>query len=128
VIHPLTDARRILPLETHNEIVPAHADFELTVSFNPGYRNAVKDLKESTKQGFVAIDFGYPPSSTEAAIIVRESGTDDELAGILVAIAQRRQTVLTSQPRGAADDRDHPGGRSPARRPQRGHGIRLTGW
>jgi nitric oxide reductase NorQ protein len=64
VIHPLTDARRILPLEKHNEIVRAHADFQLTISYNPGYQSAVKDLKESTKQRFVAIDFGYPPAPT----------------------------------------------------------------
>ena len=93
VIHPLTDARRILPLEKHNEIVQAHPDFQLTISYNPGYQSAVKDLKESTKQRFVAIDFGYPPPSTEAAIIVRESGTDDDLAGILVAIAQRSRNL-----------------------------------
>ncbi|MGY3609138.1 MULTISPECIES: AAA family ATPase [unclassified Bradyrhizobium] len=93
VIHPLTDARRILPLEKHNELVPAHGDFQLTISYNPGYQSAVKDLKESTKQRFVAIDFFYPPPATEAAIIVRESGTDDELAGILVAIAQRSRNL-----------------------------------
>ena len=57
--------------------MPAHPDFQLTISYNPGYQSAVKDLKESTKQRFVAIDFGYPPPSTEAAIIVRESGTDE---------------------------------------------------
>jgi nitric oxide reductase NorQ protein len=93
VIHPLTDARRILPLDKHNEIVPAHGDFQLTISYNPGYQSAVKDLKESTKQRFVAIDFSYPPPTTETAIIVRESGTDDELAGILVAIAQRSRNL-----------------------------------
>jgi len=93
VIHPLTDARRILPLEKHNEIVPAHADFQLTISYNPGYQSAVKDLKESTKQRFVAIDFSYPPPATEAAIIVRESGADDALAGILVAIAERSRNL-----------------------------------
>ncbi|WP_454631519.1 AAA family ATPase [Bradyrhizobium cenepequi] len=93
VIHPLTDARRILPLEKHNEIVAAHRDFQLTISYNPGYQSAVKDLKESTKQRFVAIDFFYPPPTTETAIIVRESGTDDELAGILVAIAQRSRNL-----------------------------------
>jgi nitric oxide reductase NorQ protein len=93
VIHPLTDARRILPLEKHNEIVPAHPDFQLTISYNPGYQSAVKDLKESTKQRFVAIDFGYPPPSTEASIIVRESGTDDNLAGILVAIGARSRNL-----------------------------------
>jgi nitric oxide reductase NorQ protein len=93
VIHPLTDARRILPLEKHNEIVPAHPDFQLTISYNPGYQSAVKDLKESTKQRFEAIDFGYPPPSMEAAIIVRESGTDDDLAGILVAIGERSRNL-----------------------------------
>ena len=93
VIHPLTDARRILPLEKHNEIVPAHPDFQLTISYNPGYQSAVKDLKESTKQRFVAIDFGYPPPSTEASIIIRESGTDDALAGILVAIGERSRNL-----------------------------------
>ena len=93
VIHPLTDARRILPLEKHNEIVSAHQDFQLTISYNPGYQSAVKDLKESTKQRFVAIDFGYPSPPIEAAFIVRESGADRELAGILVAIAQRSRNL-----------------------------------
>src|ERR1700760_4839890 len=93
VIHPLTDARRILPLEKHNEIVPAHADFQLTISYNPGYQSAVKDLKESTKQRFLAIDFGYPPPSVEAAIVAREAGTDVELAGTVVAIAERSRNL-----------------------------------
>jgi len=93
VIHPLTDARRILPLEKHNEIVPAHTDFQLTISYNPGYQSAVKDLKESTKQRFVAIDFGYPPPATETAIIVRESGADHDLADLLVAIGQRSRNL-----------------------------------
>lgn len=93
VIHPLTDARRILPLEKHNEIVPAHPDFQLTISYNPGYQSAVKDLKESTKQRFVAIDFDYPPPATEASIIARESGTDDALASILVAIGERSRNL-----------------------------------
>jgi nitric oxide reductase NorQ protein len=93
VIHPLTDARRILPLEKHNEIVPAHADFQLTISYNPGYQSAVKDLKESTKQRFLAIDFGYPPPAVEAAIVAREAGTNVDLAGTLVAIAERSRNL-----------------------------------
>lgn len=93
VIHPLTDARRILPLEKHNEIVPAHAEFQLTISYNPGYQSAVKDLKESTKQRFIAIDFGYPAPSTESAIIVRESGADSDLAALLVRIAERSRNL-----------------------------------
>ena len=93
VIHPLTDARRILPLEKHNEIVPAHTDFQLTISYNPGYQSAVKDLKESTKQRFLAIDFSYPPAAVEAAIVAREAGTDAGLAGTLVAIAERSRNL-----------------------------------
>lgn len=93
VIHPLTDARRVLPLEKHNELVKAHADFQLTISYNPGYQSAVKDLKESTKQRFVAIDFDYPPPATEAAIVIRESGVDDAMANVLVAIAERSRNL-----------------------------------
>ena len=93
IIHPLTDHRRILPIDKKGEILEAHPDFQLTISYNPGYQSAVKDLKESTKQRFVAIDFGYPPAPTEAAIIVRESGSDENLAGILVAIAQRSRNL-----------------------------------
>jgi nitric oxide reductase NorQ protein len=93
VIHPLTDARRILPLEKHNEIVPAHPDFQLTISYNPGYQSAVKDLKESTKQRFLAIDFTYPTPEVEATIVAREAGTDGALAGILVAIGARSRNL-----------------------------------
>src|SRR6202034_2249678 len=93
VIHPLTDARRILPLEKHNEIVPAHADFQLTISYNPGYQSAVKDLKESTKQRFVGIDFDYPAPDIEAEIVSRESGADRKTARLLVDIALRSRNL-----------------------------------
>ena len=93
VIHPLTDARRILPLEKRNEIVAAHPDFQLTISYNPGYQSAIKDLKESTKQRFLAIDFGYPAAAVEAAIISREAGTDNALAGLLVEIGERSRNL-----------------------------------
>ena len=86
VIHPLTDARRVLPLEKRNELVPAHADFQLVISYNPGYQSAVKDLKESTKQRFVAIAFDYPAPALEAEIVMREAGADLALARMLVAI------------------------------------------
>lgn len=93
VIHPLTDARRILPLEKHNEIVAAHPDFQLTISYNPGYQSAVKDLKESTKQRFLAIDFSYPSPEIEAMIVAREAGTDSVLASRLVAIGERSRNL-----------------------------------
>jgi nitric oxide reductase NorQ protein len=93
VIHPLTDARRVLPLEKRSELVSAHADFQLTISYNPGYQSAVKDLKESTKQRFVAIDFGYPAPAAEAEIVAREAGVEAPLANRLVTIAERSRNL-----------------------------------
>ena len=87
LIHPLTDNRRILPLDRKNELVTAHPDFRLVVSYNPGYQSAVKDLKESTKQRFVAIDFTYPAPRDEAAIVSREAGIDIDMAAGLVDVA-----------------------------------------
>src|ERR1700723_1927235 len=93
VIHPLTDARRLLPLEKKNELVGAHADFQLVISYNPGYQSAVKDLKESTKQRFVGIDFGYPSAPVEAEIVARESGVDVALAATLVELGRRSRNL-----------------------------------
>jgi nitric oxide reductase NorQ protein len=93
VIHPLTDARRILPLEKKNELVAAHADFQLVISYNPGYQSAVKDLKESTKQRFVGIDFAYPDAAVESEIVARESGIAAPLAATLVEIGQRSRNL-----------------------------------
>lgn len=93
VIHPLTDARRVLPLEKRNELISAHTDFQLVISYNPGYQSAVKDLKESTKQRFVGIDFGYPTATVEAEIVARESGVNLELAAKLVELGQRSRNL-----------------------------------
>jgi nitric oxide reductase NorQ protein len=93
VIHPLTDARRMLPLEKKNELVSAHPDFQLVISYNPGYQSAVKDLKESTKQRFVCIDFDYPAPDVEAEIVSRESGADRTTARRLVDIALRSRNL-----------------------------------
>jgi nitric oxide reductase NorQ protein len=93
IIHPLTDNRRILPLDRKGELVPAHPDFLLVVSYNPGYQSAVKDLKESTKQRFVAIDFDYPPPGAEAAIVAAESGVAPGLAADLVAVAGKTRNL-----------------------------------
>ena len=87
VIHPLADNRRVLPLDRKGELVAAHPDFLLVVSYNPGYQSAVKDLKESTKQRFVAIDFSYPQPDAEAAIVAREAGIEARMAADLVAVA-----------------------------------------
>lgn len=93
VIHPLTDDRRILPLEKKGELVRAHPDFQLVISYNPGYQSVLKDLKESTKQRFGAIDFDYPPAAVEAEIVAHEAGIDLELARQLVAIAERSRSL-----------------------------------
>lgn len=89
VIHPLTDERRVLPLEKRNELVHAHQDFQLVISYNPGYQSVLKDLKESTKQRFGAIDFGYPAPEIEAEIIAHEAGVPLDVAGRLVRIGER---------------------------------------
>jgi nitric oxide reductase NorQ protein len=93
VIHSLTDDRRILPLEKKNELVTAHPDFQLVISYNPGYQSVLKDLKESTKQRFCALDFHYPAADTEAEIVSKEAGLDAKVAGKLVAIAQRSRNL-----------------------------------
>lgn len=88
VIHPLTDHRRTLPLDKKGELVAAHADFQLVISYNPGYQSLMKDLKQSTKQRFTAFDFDYPPAGLETDILVRETGVAWERASQLVKIGQ----------------------------------------
>jgi nitric oxide reductase NorQ protein len=78
VIHPLTDHRRILPVDRTGELLEAHADFLLVISYNPGYQSVLKDLKPSTRQRFVTIDFDYPPRDLEARVVAHESGLDVE--------------------------------------------------
>jgi nitric oxide reductase NorQ protein len=93
VIHPLTDDRRVLPLEKRGELIHAHSDFQLVISYNPGYQSAIKDLKESTKQRFAALDFGYPDRSAEIEVVSREAGIDPDMAGLLVKIAQHSRNL-----------------------------------
>jgi nitric oxide reductase NorQ protein len=93
VIHPLTDDRRVLPLEKKGELVRAHPDFHLVISYNPGYQSVLKDLKESTKQRFGAIDFGYPAPEVETEIIAHEAGVDRHAAQRLVSIGERSRNL-----------------------------------
>ncbi|MCX7945936.1 MAG: CbbQ/NirQ/NorQ/GpvN family protein [Hydrogenophilus sp.] len=93
VIHAVTDARRILPIEKTGEVLSAHADFQLVVSYNPGYQSLTKDLKPSTKQRFVGLEFGYPPAEVEAEIVAHESGIPLEMAAKLVEIAHRSRNL-----------------------------------
>ncbi|HKE55054.1 MAG TPA: CbbQ/NirQ/NorQ/GpvN family protein [Pyrinomonadaceae bacterium] len=89
IIHPLTDHRRRLPIEKRSTILEAPSDFMLVVSYNPGYQSILKDLKQSTRQRFVAIEFDYPPPELEAEIVAREGGIDEGTARDLVLIGQK---------------------------------------
>ncbi|MBV2121558.1 MAG: CbbQ/NirQ/NorQ/GpvN family protein [Candidatus Thiodiazotropha taylori] len=93
VIHPLTDHRRELPLEKKGELVKAHPDFQIVISYNPGYQSLMKDLKQSTKQRFGGMDFDYPETEIETEIVQHEGGVDAETAGKLVQIAQRSRNL-----------------------------------
>jgi nitric oxide reductase NorQ protein len=93
VIHPLTDNRRVLPLEKKGELIQAHADFQLVVSYNPGYQSLMKDLKQSTKQRFGALDFNYPEHAIEVEIVSHETGVKSDVADKLVSIAERARNL-----------------------------------
>ena len=93
VIHPLTDNRRVLPLEKKGELINAHPDFQLVISYNPGYQSLMKDLKQSTKQRFGALDFNYPSHDVESEIVTHESKVTPEVAGKLVSIAERARNL-----------------------------------
>jgi nitric oxide reductase NorQ protein len=88
-IHPLTDDRRLLPLDKRGELLRAHSDFQLVVSYNPGYQNLMKELKPSTRQRFVTIAFDFPPRELEVAIVCQEAGIGRPLAVHLVQLAER---------------------------------------
>jgi nitric oxide reductase NorQ protein len=93
VIHPLTDHRRTMPLDKKGELVHAHPDFQLVISYNPGYQNLLKDLKQSTKQRFGALDFNYPKTEVETEVIAHETGVDAKIAEKLVQIAHRARNL-----------------------------------
>lgn len=93
IIHPLTDHRRNLPLEKKGELVSAHPDFQLVISYNPGYQSLMKDLKTSTKQRFGALDFDYPSAEIETEIVAHEAGVEAKTADKLVQIAQRSRNL-----------------------------------
>jgi len=86
VIHPLTDHRRTLPLDKKGELIHAHPDFQLVISYNPGYQSLMKDLKQSTKQRFTAFEFDYPEPALEARIVAQETGLDEAIAAQLVKV------------------------------------------
>lgn len=93
VLHPLTDDRRILPLERTGEVLNAPPGFMLVVSYNPGYQNLLKTLKPSTRQRFVAIEFDFLPKDREIAVVSAESGLAEGLVAPLVELARRLRAL-----------------------------------
>jgi nitric oxide reductase NorQ protein len=89
IIHPLTDHRRLLTIDKLGEVVEAADSFLLVVSYNPGYQNVLKDLKHSTRQRFVALDFQFPNTEREAKIIQHESGVDEQSAVQLAKLGHK---------------------------------------
>lgn len=87
IMHPLTDDRRILPLERLNQQLQAPAEFMLVISYNPGYQNLLKSLKPSTRQRFISMRFNYPKPSLEQQIVVQESQIDTAMAQRLVNLS-----------------------------------------
>ncbi len=93
VLHPLTDDRRMLPLERTGELLRAPDSFMLVVSYNPGYQHILKSLKPSTRQRFVAKSFDFPPPQLERDIVARESGLPAPQCAALVNLAVRLRSL-----------------------------------
>ena len=100
LIHPLTDHRRMLPVEKRGELLEAADGFLLVLSYNPGYQSALKDLKHSTRQRFLAIEFDYPPRDIEAEIVRHESGID---AGTAMQLARLGEKVRNLKEHGLGE-------------------------
>ncbi len=96
VIHPLADDRRVLPIEKTGELLYAPEEFSLAISYNPGYQSVLKDLKQSTRQRFMSLEFDYPEETLEQAIIVHESGIDPINASALVRFAAMTRNLKGS--------------------------------
>ncbi len=96
VIHPLCDDRRVLPMEKLGELLEAPAEFCMAISYNPGYQSVLKDLKQSTRQRFVALEFDYPDASIQQKIVEKETGVDSDTAKQLVKFAQMTRNLKGS--------------------------------
>ena len=96
VIHPLADDRRVLPMEKLGSLIEATPEFCLAISYNPGYQSVLKDLKQSTRQRFVALEFDYPAAELEVDIVARESAIDRETADRLVRFAAMTRNLKGS--------------------------------
>jgi len=96
VIHPLADDRRVLPMEKLGELLEASPEFGLAISYNPGYQSVLKDLKQSTRQRFVALEFDYPSAELESRIVASETGVDEAVARQLVKFAHMTRNLKGS--------------------------------
>jgi nitric oxide reductase NorQ protein len=93
VIHPLTDNRRTLSIDKKGEVIQAHSDFLMVISYNPGYQSVLKDLKQSTRQRFVALSFSYPAPADEARIVATEGKVEEDVAIRLVTLAGKIRNI-----------------------------------
>lgn len=93
VIHPLADDRRVLPMEKVGELLAATPEFCMVISYNPGYQSVFKDLKQSTRQRFVCLEFDYPTEGLEQKIICNEAGIEADLAAKLVKFAHMTRNL-----------------------------------
>ena len=93
ILHPLTDDRRMLPIDRTGEELHAKPGFMLVVSYNPGYQNVMKTLKPSTRQRFIALEFGFPPPEQEVAVVMRESGLGEDRVRNLVRLANKLRAL-----------------------------------
>ena len=89
LIHPLTDHRRVLPIEKTGTIIEADDNFLLCMSYNPHYQSALKDIKQSTRQRFISVEFDYPPVDVEAEIVFQESGCTEDQANSLARLGEK---------------------------------------
>src|SRR5260370_24331520 len=96
LIHPLSDHRRLLPIEKRGETLEAHAGFLLVISYNPGYQSIQKNLKHSTRQRFITIEFGYPPADKETAIIEHEAAVSTDISGQLALLGEKFRNLRAS--------------------------------
>jgi nitric oxide reductase NorQ protein len=96
ILHPLSDDRRVLTVEKTGEELHAPESFMLVISYNPGYQHILKDLKPSTRQRFISLEFDYPPEEVESEIVATESGLDAETAAKLVRAGRRMRKLVDS--------------------------------
>ena len=96
VIHPLADDRRMLPIDKRGEVLMAPPEFVLAMSYNPGYQSVLKELKQSTRQRFIGIEFNYPSEQLEAKIISNEAKVDTGNSEKLVKLARLTRNLKGS--------------------------------